>query len=74
MSVLSPPLADDSGTLSEAEKARLAEVIAEMKKKMKFEAKWIASDGTTFTSRGEYLEYQWGVAYPSDINPYDPFE
>ena len=65
---------DGSGVLSEAEKARLAEVIAEMKKTMTIHPKWMASDGTTFTSRGEYMEYQWGVSYPSDINPHDPFE
>ena len=38
------------------------------------EIKWMASDGSTFDSREDYLEYQWGVAYPSSTNPYNPFK
>ena len=55
--------------------AKLKEAIAELKNHPKFKPlKWMAADGSTFDSREEYLEYQWGVPYPSEGNPYNPFK
>lgn len=55
--------------------ADLKAAIRELRNHPKFQSiKWQAADGSTFDSRGEYLEYQWGVPYPSDINPLNPFE
>ena len=54
---------------------KLKEVIAAMKNHPKFQApKWMAADGSTFDSYGRYLEHQWGVPYPSEFNPFNPFE
>ncbi len=54
---------------------KLKQVIEAMKKHPKFQpAKWMAADGSTFESYGRYLEHQWGVPYPSEFNPFNPFE
>lgn len=63
-----------SSKQNKSEYARLKKVIAELKNHPKFKGlKWQAADGTTFENREDYLEYQWGVPYPSEGNPYNPF-
>jgi len=51
---------------------KITESLKKLQERMKG-VRWMGPNGETYGSYSEYLEGAWGVPYPSEGNPYDPF-
>ncbi|NND07612.1 MAG: hypothetical protein HKN87_14640 [Saprospiraceae bacterium] len=51
---------------------KIMESLKKLQERMKG-VRWMGPNGETYGSYSEYLEGAWGVPYPSEGNPYDPF-